>query len=154
MNFNLIPEIISLISFEKLDVKTDDCNFEDHNYIVRRQAHLSSYFNLVKDLEVSLSKNGSLVESYEFSTGPDNTPGKEKTPLMRSSESNALFTAQFLLAKGANVSARSRKGLNLGKTPLHIAARFSSVDVARLLLVEGCADVNATDKDGNTPLHR
>ena len=106
------------------------------------------------DLEASLLQNKSLIESFVFSTGPDNTPGQEKTPLMRSAESKALFTAQFLLGMGANVGARSRKGLKLGKTPLHIAARFSSVDVAQLLITRGRADVNAMDEDGNSPLHR
>lgn len=38
-----------------------------------------------------------------------------------------------------------------GKTPLHLAAAKGSIEVAKKLIQQG-ADVNATDKDGNTPL--
>ena len=40
---------------------------------------------------------------------------------------------------------------NMGRTPLHWAAKGNSVEVARLLIKAG-ADVAARNKDGNTPL--
>jgi ankyrin repeat protein len=53
-----------------------------------------------------------------------------------------------LLRKGANVNAKSAGG----STPLHYAAFWGYVDVAKLLLDHG-ADVNARDDRGWTPLH-
>jgi ankyrin repeat protein len=44
------------------------------------------------------------------------------------------------------------RGILLGGTPLHVAARRGKKDVAELLLANG-ADVNARDKMGKTPLH-
>ena len=45
----------------------------------------------------------------------------------------------------------SRIGDHDGQTPLHYAAQGCSVAVAELLLARG-ADVDAEDRDGNTPL--
>jgi hypothetical protein len=53
-----------------------------------------------------------------------------------------------LLRKGANANAKDRGGW----TPLHWAAFWGHVDVAKLLLEHG-ADVNARDEDSRTPLH-
>ena len=39
-----------------------------------------------------------------------------------------------------------------GRTPLHWAASYNSLDVARLLIDRG-AEVDARDEDGRTPLH-
>jgi hypothetical protein len=52
-----------------------------------------------------------------------------------------------LLRKGANANARDKSGW----TPLHWAASYGRVDVARLLLEHG-ADPGIRDKDGRTPL--
>ena len=55
---------------------------------------------------------------------------------------------EILLARGANVNAKSSDG----KSPLHRAAEKGHVDVAEMLLVH-FAKINAEDKDGVTPLH-
>jgi ankyrin repeat protein len=55
--------------------------------------------------------------------------------------------AELLLAKGADVTARS----NGGFTPIHYAASVGAEAVAELLLAHH-ADVNATDDTGETPL--
>ena len=53
-----------------------------------------------------------------------------------------------LLSNGADVDAIDRDG----HTPLQLAARLATVDVAELLIKNG-ADVNAIDRNGHTPLY-
>lgn len=60
----------------------------------------------------------------------------------------SLKTAEFLIAKSANISAKDKDGT----TPLHKALQFYKPDRAKLLIAKG-ADINAKDKDGKTPLH-
>jgi cytohesin len=55
--------------------------------------------------------------------------------------------AELLLAKGAEVDAKSKEG----RTPLHYAALGDRMELAELLLAKG-ADVNVKDNDGKTPL--
>jgi len=43
--------------------------------------------------------------------------------------------------------------LQKGYTPLHLAAKYSSTEVARLLLQHGSTDVDAVAKNGLTSLH-
>ena len=56
--------------------------------------------------------------------------------------------AELLIENGADVSAKSLKGL----TPLHHAASEGHKEIAELLIAGG-ADVNAKTKSGTTPLH-
>jgi hypothetical protein len=55
---------------------------------------------------------------------------------------------ELLLAKGANINARTEGGF----TPLHWAASRDAVDAASLLVQSG-ADINATTPNNVTPLH-
>lgn len=63
-------------------------------------------------------------------------------------ESGNQAQVMTLIAKGANVNAKS----NDGATPLHMAAGYGYKGVAELLLSKG-ADLNATYSHGLTPLH-
>ena len=56
--------------------------------------------------------------------------------------------AEFLLANGADVNAKNRRGA----TPLHVAARAGQKEVAEFLLANG-ADIEAKERYGFTPLH-
>jgi ankyrin repeat protein len=68
--------------------------------------------------------------------------------LHRVSVENRVDIAHVLIARGADVDARSP----YERTPLHYAARNDSLDLARLLLDHG-ADVDARTQSGETPLH-
>lgn len=58
-----------------------------------------------------------------------------------------------LLASGANVSLKTAAELD-GTTVLHEAMQSGSVEVTRLLVERGRANVNAKNDKGRTPLHR
>jgi len=64
------------------------------------------------------------------------------------SDPSDIRMAQFLLAKGADVHAKTGRG----ETPLHRAARGQCLQHAELYIQHG-ADVNLQDEKGNTPLH-
>ena len=68
--------------------------------------------------------------------------------LHRVSVENRVDIAHVLIARGADVDARSP----YDRTPLHYAARNDSLDMARLLIKLG-ADVDARTEYGETPLH-
>jgi len=56
---------------------------------------------------------------------------------------------EFLLAKNPEkISAKDKDG----KTPLHWAAYYDHMNIAKLLIAKG-ADVNAKDREGLTPLN-
>ena len=68
--------------------------------------------------------------------------------LHRVSVENRVDIAHVLIARGADVDARSP----YDRTPLHYAARNDSLDMARLLIKLG-AEVDARTESGETPLH-
>ncbi|KAL2796369.1 ankyrin repeat-containing domain protein [Aspergillus keveii] len=70
------------------------------------------------------------------------------TPLLLASFNGDAKVAKLLIDKGANVEARNKKG----RTALHIAAKHDrKVNILWELLNAG-ADLNATDRQGDTPL--
>lgn len=68
------------------------------------------------------------------------------TPLHEAVFKRDLITAAYLISKGADIKARSKKGC----TPLHIAA--AGRPQITKLLIEAGADVNALDENGLSPL--
>ena len=72
------------------------------------------------------------------------------TALHFAAQKGAVMVADLLLAAGANPHVRS---VGDSETPLHVASAYDSPSVAALLLVAR-ADVNTTDKNGETPLER
>jgi ankyrin repeat protein len=74
------------------------------------------------------------------------------TPLHLASFFGHEEVAKILLARGADVNARSRSTrFAKENTPLHAAAANRQVGVAEVLIAHG-ADVNARDGGGFTPL--
>src|ERR1051325_8708580 len=73
--------------------------------------------------------------------------GHHGTPLLCAAGQCKKDVVEFLLSKGAKVTARNW----LGRTSLHAACHCDK-DLIELLLANG-ADVNATDYDGITPTH-
>ena len=72
------------------------------------------------------------------------------TPLHWAAPEGHKEIAELLIAKGANVNAKSD---DEGMTHLHFAAYVGRREIAELLIAAG-ADVNATDKHVMTPLHK
>lgn len=80
--------------------------------------------------------------------------GQGNTPLNvavrgRGSKEKAHIV-ELLLTAGADPNAKTRAG---GSTPLHIAAFGGNVEAVKHLIAHK-ADVNATDREGKTPLQR
>jgi len=70
------------------------------------------------------------------------------TPLHYAAFCGRINTAEYLLARGANVNAVNKKG----KEPLHCATYGRKIKSVVFLLSQG-ANVNTEDYKGNTPLH-
>lgn len=62
---------------------------------------------------------------------------------------NEIDRVKDFIAKGSTMDRD-----NCDYTALHYAARSGNVEICKLLLNEGKADVNAVTKGGATPLHR
>lgn len=74
---------------------------------------------------------------------------KESTALHLAADEGNAECVTLLLSKGADATVKNHRGF----TPLHLAARTSSLEVTELLLRDGKADPNAIDFDHRTPLH-
>jgi uncharacterized protein len=103
----------------------------------------ASALGLVERVQERLTDEPALVNAYSHDGW---------TPLHLASFFGHREVANLLLARGADVNARS-KSTRFAKenTPLHAAAANRQVGVAELLLAHG-ADVNAKDGSGFTPL--
>ena len=75
--------------------------------------------------------------------------GRKKidTPIHKAASNGFVDVLKFLLSRGADVNARTKKGM----TPLHRAAAGGKTSAVEWCLENG-ADVTITDNDGNTPL--
>ncbi|XP_054762960.2 transient receptor potential cation channel subfamily A member 1-like [Lytechinus pictus] len=71
------------------------------------------------------------------------------TPLHAAARMNSADVAHVLLARCADVNKRTTGGM----TPLHISARRGHVEITKILVTLGKADVSAIDNDECTPLH-
>ncbi len=71
------------------------------------------------------------------------------TPLMFASAYNTPEVISFLIQQGANTN--STEDLTQGNS-MHVSARFNPMPETIEQLVKQGMDINATDKDGNTPL--
>ena len=71
------------------------------------------------------------------------------TPIQLASLRGNISIVRFLLANGADAAVVN----HAGQTPLHSACNFRRVAVAQFLIVNGAADVNASDYFDQTPLH-
>ena len=72
-----------------------------------------------------------------------------RTPLHLAATLSHKDIAELLLAKGSVIDEKDDES---GFTALHYTARFGNKSVAELLLAKG-ADINATNKEGRTPLY-
>jgi ankyrin repeat protein len=121
-----------------------------------------------RDIFEMLLKQGAAVSLFEAAaSGLDDRAGSilEQDPAAANSYSHDGWTplhlaaffghtaiAERLIARGADVNARSKsERFARSNTPLHAAAANRQVAVAELLLKNG-ADVNARDGSGYTPL--
>ncbi|KAI0599190.1 ankyrin [Biscogniauxia sp. FL1348] len=83
-------------------------------------------------------ENGLLVD-------PDVVSSELYTPLHCASNYAHVDVVRYLLDKGANVNARSKRG----ELPLHFAVQFGSMDVVKLLV--GSGSENTPDSTGKLP---
>jgi ankyrin repeat protein len=93
----------------------------------------------IEKVEALLKDNPKLVSSKDR---------EERTALHWAANYGKKAVAELLLAKGANVNAKSWHGL----TPLHYAVTNGHKTTVELLLAKG-ANVNVKSNDGYTPFH-
>jgi len=87
-----------------------------------------------------------LIEADQTLVDVTDTDGY--TPLHRACYGNHHAVARYLIANGANVSAKT----NLLWEPLHSACQWSNKECV-LLLIQNGANINAVTEGGQTPLH-
>ena len=87
-----------------------------------------------------INRDPTLLQSKEWG---------DLTPLHLAVLHNHKDVADYLLAKGANVNAKTSTGI----TPLHEAAQNGNKEITELLLGH-TANVNALDNEGWTPMAR
>jgi uncharacterized protein len=103
----------------------------------------ASAVGLVDRVQEHVEKDPGLVNAYSHDGW---------TPLHLASFFGHKDVARILLARGADVNARSKSSrFAKENTPLHAAAANRQVGVAEILIAHG-ADVNAKDGSGFTPL--
>eukprot|EP00656_Telonema_subtile_P019973 TRINITY_DN2115_c0_g1_i2.p1 TRINITY_DN2115_c0_g1~~TRINITY_DN2115_c0_g1_i2.p1 ORF type:complete len:640 (+),score=192.42 TRINITY_DN2115_c0_g1_i2:1-1920(+) len=75
-------------------------------------------------------------------------PAYERTALHWAAEKNDPEVARLLLQAEADPNCKDK----FGETALHRAVRMQSIDVVRMLVHKACADTNAYDRNGRTPM--
>ena len=109
------------------------------------------------DISIHDSAKDGNIEAVKqhLAAGADVNAGRSDgggTPLHFAAGWGHKEIAELLIAKGADVNAKS-EGLDMdGWTPLHCAAVFGKNEVVELLIAEG-ADINAKNRGGVTPLY-
>lgn len=81
---------------------------------------------------------------------PNAGSDKEGTPLHVAAGYGRKELVELLLARKANANAKDATG----RRPIHNACERGNLEMVQLLVEKGSADVNATENDGQTPLHR
>jgi len=107
----------------------------------RLDIHLATVAGDVGEVLGALDKDGALLESHSSDGW---------TPLHLAAFFGRLNVAEALVARGANVDARSTN--NMRNTPLHAAAAGRKTQLCRFLLEHG-ANANAAQAGGWTALH-
>jgi ankyrin repeat protein len=98
---------------------------------------------------IKLFENFEPHDPYELMIIPPNKKAEMIVGEIKKGEPN-LNLVSDLIVLGANVDWRDED--NNGRTPLHVAAGYGRVEIARMLIDAG-ADLNVQDEDGWTPLH-
>lgn len=96
----------------------------------------------------AISKDWGVVEKLIRLGENPNRQHDYTTVLQYAARDLNVEAVRMLIANGADVNARNKKGL----TPLHVAVMKGALDVVVELLQNG-ANVDAQDSDGYTPLH-
>lgn len=153
---------------EKVDVKSEEKSTNEKALPARPQRRkltvrrtYSSYERMAeseKKIQDILNSNGTINEKFNSIENAYNTnrrllngerywKAKDKTYVV---ESNFTEIIKSLLLRKAKVNSKNTKQ----ETSLHIACRYGLRNILELLLKYGkTVDINAVDKDGNTPLH-
>lgn len=96
-----------------------------------------------------LAKVRKLVAFDRDSVNCRDLAGRNSVPLHLAAGFNHLAVAEYLLAAGADPTARDMGGL----IPLHNAASYGHVEMAALLLKHNPTIINLTDNWGYSALH-
>lgn len=157
---NKLKELIEAIRTKRYDpeTKTEQIDFDYIESLLYSDPSLvnqkyKGYLPLIEAMNVRNLKLIQLLLSYGADPNVPTTNNKNKIvsyPLIEAIElCDTKPLVRLLLQYGANPSVQT----NRGRTPLHNAVIYSSLEDITLLLIHG-ADPNAADKEGQTPLFR
>lgn len=145
------PNTKNLIGATALHVAAHKGNFFALNALLGAGAHVA-HDSSCKMTPLSLAVNANHLECVQAllqaGVDPNSVDGDGMTSLMRAAKNSHIACMQFLLDSGA--MSNFVNPIN-GYTALTVAAQYGKVDAAKLLLDIG-VNINATNKDGATPL--
>jgi ankyrin repeat protein len=116
---------------------------QDRSLVPRRVDH-DRIFKAAEEGSLDVVRNA-LDAGYDINK---QHPQSGSTLLISALSRNRVPVAEFLLARGADVTLATR----VGNTALHEAASLGNVEIARELLDRG-AQVNQPNNEGRTPFH-
>lgn len=144
-----------------LDLSMDDNNVQLAKLLIEQKADLGGMFKEIYEggnplLKAIKNKNEKGVLIALLANNPGWTKGKmpsgEHSSCLHLAAEAKNVSILKLLLENDQIAGMVNCADNTGSTALHVAAKYDSAEVAKLLLAHG-ANINQRNNQGHTPLH-